>query len=43
MQLTRDRLLDAYRKMRMIRCFEEKLQELVLAGKMAGFLASAAF
>jgi len=38
MQLTRDRLLDAYRKMRMIRCFEEKLQELVLAGKMAGFL-----
>ena len=38
MQLTRDRLLDAYRKMRMIRGFEEKLQELVLAGKMAGFL-----
>ncbi|RIL00068.1 MAG: ABC transporter substrate-binding protein [Proteobacteria bacterium] len=38
MQLTRERLLDAYRKMRTIRSFEEKLQELVLAGKMAGFL-----
>ena len=38
MELSRDRLLDAYRKMRMIRSFEEKLQELVLAGKMAGFL-----
>jgi len=38
MQLSRDRLLDAYRKMRMIRSFEEKLHELVLAGKLAGFL-----
>jgi pyruvate dehydrogenase E1 component alpha subunit len=38
MQLSRDRLLDAYRRMRMIRSFEEKLQELVLAGKLAGFL-----
>jgi pyruvate dehydrogenase E1 component alpha subunit len=38
MQLSRDRLLEAYRTMRRIRGFEEKLQELVLAGKMAGFL-----
>ncbi len=38
MQLARDALLDAYRRMRRIRGFEEKLQELVLAGKMAGFL-----
>jgi pyruvate dehydrogenase E1 component alpha subunit len=38
MQLSHDRLLDAYRTMRRIRSFEEKLQELVLAGKLAGFL-----
>ncbi|CAG1002984.1 pyruvate dehydrogenase E1 component alpha subunit [Myxococcaceae bacterium] len=36
--LSRERLLEAYRTMRRIRSFEEKLQELVLAGKMAGFL-----
>ncbi len=38
MQLSRDRLLDAYRRMRMIRAFEEKLDELVKAGKLGGFL-----
>jgi pyruvate dehydrogenase E1 component alpha subunit len=38
MDLSRDRLLVAYRKMRMIRCFEEKLGELVAAGKMGGFM-----
>ncbi len=38
LHLSHDRLLDAYRTMRRIRSFEEKLQELVLAGKMAGFL-----
>jgi pyruvate dehydrogenase E1 component alpha subunit len=38
MDLSRDRLLDAYRRMRMIRSFEEKLGELVTAGKMGGFM-----
>ena len=38
MDLTRTDLQGAYRKMRLIRRFEEKLQELVLAGKLAGFL-----
>ena len=38
MELSRERLLDAYRKMRLIRRFEEKLHELVLSGKLAGFL-----
>ncbi|MDJ0847918.1 MAG: thiamine pyrophosphate-dependent dehydrogenase E1 component subunit alpha [Myxococcota bacterium] len=38
MELTRERLLGAYRKMRLIRRFEEKLHELVLSGKLAGFL-----
>jgi pyruvate dehydrogenase E1 component alpha subunit len=37
-ELSREALLDAYRKMRTIRRFEEKLQELVLSGKLAGFL-----
>jgi len=38
MQLSRDQLLDAYRSMRRIRAFEEKLHELVTSGKLAGFL-----
>jgi pyruvate dehydrogenase E1 component alpha subunit len=38
MDLSREALLDAYRKMRTIRGFEEKLAELVTAGKLAGFL-----
>jgi pyruvate dehydrogenase E1 component alpha subunit len=38
MDLSRDALLDAYRRMRTIRAFEEKLSELVTAGKLAGFL-----
>jgi pyruvate dehydrogenase E1 component alpha subunit len=38
MELTRERLLDAYRRMRRIRAFEEKLADLVSAGKLAGFL-----
>lgn len=38
MQLDRDALLDAYRRMRTIRLFEEKLEELSLAGKLPGFL-----
>jgi pyruvate dehydrogenase E1 component alpha subunit len=38
MDLSREQLLDAYRRMRLIRRFEEKLQELVFAGKLAGFL-----
>jgi pyruvate dehydrogenase E1 component alpha subunit len=36
--LDRNALLEAYRKMRMIRAFEEKLNELVTAGKMGGFM-----
>ena len=38
MDLTREQLLDAYRRMRRIRGFEEKLDELVKLGKLAGFL-----
>ena len=38
MELTREQLLDAYRSMRTIRIFEEKLHELVMAGKLSGFL-----
>ena len=38
MDLSREQLLDAYRKMRRIRVFEEKLAELVMAGRLAGFL-----
>ena len=38
MNLGRDRLVDAYRRMRTIRGFEEKLVELVAAGRLAGFL-----
>jgi len=38
MQLSRDQLLDAYRRMRLIRAFEQKLAELVSAGKLGGFM-----
>jgi pyruvate dehydrogenase E1 component alpha subunit len=38
MDLAADALLDAYRRMRTIRAFEEKLAELVAGGKLAGFL-----
>ena len=38
MNLTREQLIAAYRKMRMIRAFEEKLSDLVSAGKMGGFM-----
>ena len=38
MPLTYERLLGAYRTMRMIRGFEEKLIELVTLGQMSGFL-----
>ena len=38
MELSREQLLDAYRKMRLIRAFEEKLNDLVTAGKLGGFL-----
>ena len=38
MDLSREALLDAYGQMRTIRGFEEKLAELVTAGKLAGFL-----
>ena len=38
MKLSRERLLEAYRRMRMIRAFEEKLNELVKLGKLGGFL-----
>ncbi len=38
MNLTRADLLLAYRNMRLIRVFEEKLADLVTAGKLAGFL-----
>jgi pyruvate dehydrogenase E1 component alpha subunit len=38
MQLDRATLLDAYRRMRTIRLFEEKLEQLSLAGKVPGFL-----
>jgi len=36
--LATEELLDAYRKMRTIRAFEERLQELVMAGALSGFL-----
>jgi pyruvate dehydrogenase E1 component alpha subunit len=36
--LGHDRLVDVYRRMRTIRSFEEKLAELVAAGRLAGFL-----
>jgi pyruvate dehydrogenase E1 component alpha subunit len=38
MQLSREQLLDAYARMRTIRAFEEKLEELVKGGKLGGFL-----
>ena len=38
MDLTREQLLDAYQKMRTIRVFEEKLNDLVVGGKLGGFL-----
>src|SRR5262245_18793863 len=38
MELSRDRLLDAYRTMRTIRSFEQTLNELSLAGRVPGFL-----
>ena len=38
MELQHEDLLRAYRRMRMIRLFEEKLSELVQAGKLGGFL-----
>ena len=38
MDLSREQVLDAYRCMRTIRVFEEKLAELVTAGKLTGFL-----
>jgi pyruvate dehydrogenase E1 component alpha subunit len=38
MELSREQLLDVYRKMRRIRTFEEKLNDLVSAGKLGGFL-----
>jgi len=36
--LSTETLMDVYRQMRTIRAFEEKLSELVMAGKLAGFL-----
>ncbi|MEE2675144.1 MAG: thiamine pyrophosphate-dependent dehydrogenase E1 component subunit alpha [Myxococcota bacterium] len=38
MELSRERLLEAYHKMRMIRAFETKIGDLVTAGKMGGFM-----
>jgi pyruvate dehydrogenase E1 component alpha subunit len=38
MELGRERLAEAYRRMRTIRSFEEKLADLVAAGRLAGFL-----
>jgi pyruvate dehydrogenase E1 component alpha subunit len=38
MSLPRDTLLEVYRLMRTIRTFEEKLADLVMEGKLAGFL-----
>ncbi len=38
MELSRDTLLETYRRMRTIRAFEEKLHELVVAGKIGGFM-----
>jgi len=38
MQLSRVQLLDVWYRMRMIRSFEEKLNDLVMAGRLSGFL-----
>jgi TPP-dependent pyruvate/acetoin dehydrogenase alpha subunit len=38
MDLSRDALIQVYRQMRTIRGFEEKLHELVVAGKIGGFM-----
>ena len=38
MQVSRELLLDAYLRMRRIRSFEQKLAELVAAGKLGGFM-----
>jgi len=38
MQLTHPTILDAYRRMRMIRAFELRLEHLVQTGRMGGFL-----
>jgi len=38
MDLSQEALIDVYRRMRTIRIFEEKLAELVMSGKLAGFL-----
>ena len=38
MDLSRETLLEVYRSMRTIRSFEDKLQDLVSGGKLAGFL-----
>ncbi len=38
MSLSREDLIDSYRQMRTIRRFEERLVDLVTAGKLAGFL-----
>ena len=38
MELTREQLLDSYRQMRTIRAFEERLNDMVMAGKLSGFL-----
>ncbi|MCP4037774.1 MAG: thiamine pyrophosphate-dependent dehydrogenase E1 component subunit alpha [bacterium] len=38
MNLSQDDLLSVYRRMRTIRAFEEKLHELVVAGKLGGFM-----
>jgi len=38
MELSREQLLDVYRKLRRIRAFEDKLNDLVSAGKLGGFL-----
>ncbi len=37
MDFSRDQLIDVYRRMRLIRTFEDKLADLVMAGKLPGF------
>ncbi len=37
MDFSRDQLIDFYRRMRLIRTFEDKLADLVMAGKLPGF------
>ncbi len=37
MEFSRDELIDVYRRMRLIRTFEDKLADLVMAGKLPGF------